>query len=116
MFDDNDDDWIFDPALDDAMTQIWGGGATTSNDNDDNDDWILDPALDDTMTQIGAGGAITSNDPLLDFQLRPVGARRNWRNVLNKQRFEATLQQHRDITPNDNLGEELTHALLRSIE
>ena len=68
------------------------------------------------MTQFGGGGATTSNDPLLDFQLRPVGARRNWRNVLNKQRFEATLQQHRDITPDDNLGEELTHALRRSIE
>ena len=68
------------------------------------------------MTQFGGGGATTSNDPLLDFQLRPVGARRNWGNVLNKQRFEATLQQHRDITPDGNLGEELTDALRRSIE
>ena len=68
------------------------------------------------MTQFGARGATTSNDPLLDFPLRPVGARRNWRNVLNKQRFEATLQQHRDITSDDNLGEELTHALRRSID
>ena len=85
-------------------------------DDDDDDDWIFDPALDDVMTQFGAGGATTSNDPLLDFQLRPVGARRNWRNVLNKQRFQATLQQHRDITTDDNLREELTHALRRSIE
>ena len=83
---------------------------------DDDDDWIFNAALDDSMTQIGGGGATTSNDRLLDFQLRPVSAHRNWRNVLNKQRFEATLQQHRDITPNDNLGEELTHALRRSIE
>ena len=83
---------------------------------DDDDDWIFDPTLDEVMTQFGGGGATTSHDPLLDFQLRPVGARRNWRNVLNKQRFEATLQQHRDITPDDNLGEELTHALRRSIE
>ena len=44
--------------------------------------------------------------PLLDFQLRPVGARRNWRNVL-----EATLQQHRDVTQNDDLGTEVTRAL-----
>jgi len=28
---------------------------------------------------------------MLDFELRPVGARRNWKNVLNKQRYEATL-------------------------
>ena len=46
------------------------------------------------MTQFGAGGATTSKDPRLDFQLRPVAARRNWRNILKKQRFEATLQQH----------------------
>jgi len=48
--------------------------------------------------------------------LRPVGARRNWKNVLNKQRYEARLTQHRDATPSDNLGEELTHALRRTIE
>ena len=83
---------------------------------DDDDDWIFDPTLDEVMTQFGGGNATTSRDPLLDFQLRPVGARRNCRNVLNKQRFEATLQQHRDITPDDDLGEELTHALRRSIE
>lgn len=52
--------------------------------------------------------------PLLDFQLRPLGARRNWRNVLNKQRFEATLQQHRDVTKNENLGTEVTNALQRA--
>ena len=54
--------------------------------------------------------------PLLEFDLQPVGARRNWRNVLNRQRFEATLRQRRDIAPTDNLGEELTRALQRSIE
>ena len=45
-----------------------------------------------------------------------MGARRNWRNVLNKQRFEARLRQRRDIAPTDDLGQELTHALQRSIE
>ena len=58
------------------------------------------------------GGAV---QPMLDFELRPVGARRNWKNVLNKQRYEATLTQHRDATPSDNLGEELTQALRRTI-
>ena len=65
------------------------------------------------MIQTGGG---SNTRPLLDFDLRPVGARRHWRNVLNKQRYEATLRQHRDVTPRDNLGQELTLALQRSIE
>ncbi|XP_020630060.1 uncharacterized protein LOC110067109, partial [Orbicella faveolata] len=84
------------------------------SDDDDDDDWIFEPALDRVMIQAGGGGSNTR--PLLEFELRPVGVRRNWRNVLNKQRFEATLRQHRDVTPRDNLGQELTHALQRSIE
>jgi len=83
------------------------------DEEDDDDDWIFDPAPDQVMTQTGGG---SSTRPLLEFELRPVGARRNWRNILNKQRFEATLKQHRDVTPRDNLGQELTHALQRSIE
>ena len=79
--------------------------------DDDDDEWIFDPALDRVMV----GGGATAN-PLLEFDLQPVAARRNWRNVLNRQRFEATLRQRREITPSDNLGEELTRALQRSIE
>ena len=81
--------------------------------DDDDDEWIFDPALDRVM--IG-GGAATAASPLLDFELRPVGARRNWRNALNRQRYEAALRQRRDIAPTDNLGQELTQALRRSIE
>jgi len=55
-------------------------------DEEDDDDWIFDPALDEVLTQTGGG----STTPLLEFELRPVGTQRNWRNVLNKQRFEAT--------------------------
>ena len=62
-------------------------------------------AFSDEYIQYGSGA-------MLDFELRPVGARRNWKNVLNKQWYEATLKQHRDATPTDNLGEELTQALL----
>ena len=81
-------------------------------DDDDNDEWVFDPALDHVIT----GGGAAAATPLLEFDLQPVGARRNWRNVLNKQRFEATLRLRRDIAPTDNLGRELTHALQRSIE
>lgn len=52
---------------------------------------------------------------LLDFDLRPIGPRRNWRNVLNEQQFQATLRQHREPTPRDNIGDELTRALQRTI-
>ena len=61
------------------------------------------------------GGGATV-DPLLDFQLRPIGARRNWKNVVNKQRFDPTLQQHREATENDDLGTEVTQALQRVIQ
>ena len=60
----------------------------------------------------GGGGATTS--PLLDFQLRPIVARRNWKNVVN-QRFDATLQQHREATENDDPGTEVTQAFQRVI-
>jgi len=60
------------------------------------------------------GGGV-SNNPLLDFQLRPLGTRQNWTNVLNKQRFEATLQQHREPADNENLRHEVTQALHRAI-
>ena len=58
------------------------------------------------------GGGATS---LLDFQLRPLDARRNWWNFLNKQRFGARIQQHRDATPRDDLGHEVTEVLRRTI-
>ena len=60
------------------------------------------------------GGA--SADPLLDFQLRPLDARRTWKNVVNKQRFKAILQKHRNSTDQDDLGHEVTQALRRTID
>ena len=72
-------------------------------------------AFSDEEEDIQYGGGVATS-PLSEFDLQPVGARRNWRNVLNRQRFEATLRQRRDIAPTDNLGEELTRALQRSIE
>jgi len=61
--------------------------------------------------QCGGGGAAK---PMLDFELRPVGARLNWKHKLDKQ--SRTVTQHRNATPIDNLGEELTQALRRTIE
>ena len=36
--------------------------------------------------------------------------------MVNKQRFDATLQQHREVTENDDLGTEVTQALQRVIQ
>lgn len=66
---------------------------------DDDDEWVFDPALDRVM--VGGGAASL----LLEVELCPVGARRNQRNVLNRQRYEVTLRQRRDIAPTDTLGE-----------
>ena len=57
---------------------------------DDDDEWILDPALDRVMVIVGAS-------PLLEFDLRPIEALQNWRNVLNRQRYKAALWQQNNI-------------------
>ena len=96
-FDDDDDDWNFDPSIDELLNEYRKRQYDEAFSDDDEED-----------PQYGGH--------MLDFELRPVSARRNWKNVLNKQRYEATFKQHRDATPTDNLGEELTHALLRAVE
>ena len=73
----------------------------------------LEPGPSSSPVMTGGGA---SDTPLLDFQLRPLGARRNWKNALNKQRFDATIQQHRDPTNREDLGIEVTNALRRAIE
>ena len=92
--DDDDNDWIFDPAID----QILNENSKRSHEQ---------AFSDDDDTQYGSG----ATTHLLDFELRPVGAPRNWRHMVNKRRYEATLKQHRDVTARDNLGQELTSAL-----
>ena len=101
VFLDNDNDkWIFDPSNDVVMDEYYSNKRPFADSDDDSQDEVI------------IGGSAT---PLLDFQLRPLGARRNWRNVLNKQRFEARIQQHRDATPRDGLGREVTEALRRTV-
>ena len=101
VFLDNDDDkWIFDPSNDVLMDEYYSNKRPFNDSDDDSQDEVM------------IGGSAT---PLLDFQLRPLGARRTWKNVLNKQHFEARIQQHRDATPHDDLGREVTEALRRTI-
>ena len=67
---------------------------------------------DDDRVMVRGGAASL----LLEFDLQPIRARHQWRNVVHRQRYEATLRQHRDVTRADNLGEEVTQALRRSIQ
>ena len=63
----------------------------------------------DTPTQTGG-------NPLFDFNLTPTGLPRRWRNVVQRERFRAHLDQNREPRPQDDLGEELTSALRRAID
>ena len=101
VFLDNDDDkLIFDLSNDVLMDEYFSIKRPFADSDDDSQDEVM----------IGGGAT-----PLLDIQLHPSGARQNWRNVLNKQCFEACIQQHRDATPCDDLGHEVTKALRHTI-
>ena len=52
---------------------------------------------------------------LFEFNVTRGTMPRRWRNVVNKTRHTARLQQHRDVQPTDRLGEELTEALRRAL-
>ena len=98
FFDDDDDDWIFHPALDPYMETSPSTGSS----------------LDGPSSHPG-GVMVGGAPPLLDFEMRPMGPRCNWRDVLHKQRYQARIQQHREANPTDDLERELTEALRRTI-
>ena len=100
FFDDDDDDWIFHPALDPYMEMSPSTGSS----------------LDGNSSPPGGeivGGA--PPEPLLKFEMHPVRPRRKWRDVLHKQRYQARIQQHREANPTDDLGREVTESLRRTI-
>ena len=98
FFDDDDDEWIFHPALDPYMETSPSTGSSSDR-----------PSSPPGGVMAGGG------PPLLDFEMRPVGPRRNWRDVLHKQRYQVRIQQHREANPTDDLGREVTEALRRTI-
>ena len=71
---DDDDEWIFDPIIDEILEDYEASKRTHEE------------AFSDEEEEVQYGGGVAAI-PLLEFDLQPVGARRNWRNVLNKQRF-----------------------------
>jgi len=92
FFNDNDD-WIFHPALDPYMEISKSPSTSASSDG---------PSFPPGGVLIG--GALPSL--LLDFQPPPKTPHRNWRNVLHQQRLKATLHQRRDANEQDDLGQE----------
>ena len=54
--------------------------------------------------------------PLFEFESRTVGPRKRWKkNVMVKQLFTARLKELRQLSPDDNVGVSMTHALERAI-
>lgn len=59
---------------------------------------------------------MSKEKPLFNFQFKKSGSRRGWKQIVNKSTFNANLIQLRTPTPKDNIGEEITSALVRSID
>ena len=68
----------------------------------------LDIGLDEHPEQIGGG------IPLFEFDFQKFGLPKRWKkSAANQQRYCATLKQRRNPTKNDNVGKEVTEALVR---
>ena len=80
------------------------------SDEDELQDAILNQAMD-RWEQMGGSGA----RPLFKFSLKPIGKRRQWRNVVQRQQFDAQLIQMRQPKDDDNIGQALTEALYKAI-
>ena len=99
-------DQILNDAYDRWATQM-GGGADDEQDTDQ----ILNSAYD-RWEQYGGGGT----GPLFKFKLVAIGKRRTWRDVVQRQTFNAELIQLREPVAGDNIGLALTESLYNAIE
>jgi len=62
---------------------------------------------------VQTGGALGS---LFEFQLNPIGARRRWRNIVERAQFRGNFRQLRNPVATDNLGLALVDALQSAID
>ena len=97
FLDDDDDDLIFHPALDPYMEMPKSPSTGASSDG---------------PSSPPGGVMVGGTSLLLDFEMRPVEPRCNWRDVLQKQRYQARIQQLREANPSDDLGREVTEAFM----
>ena len=82
------------------------------SDEDEREDEILDQAME-RWEQMGGGGVVS---PLFKFKMVPIGNRRQWRNVVQRQNFNVELNQLREPVVGDDIGSELTNALYKAIQ
>lgn len=103
---DGEDD-ILNRAFDRWEWQQMGGGADDEQDTNQ----ILNSAYD-RWEQYGGGGT----GPLFKFKLVAIGKRRTWRDVVQRETFNAELIQLREPVKGDNIGLALTESLYNGIE
>ena len=76
------------------------------SDEDEDVDQICNSAYD-RWVQMGGG----ATGPLFKFQMKAIAKRRQWRNVVQRQNFNAEIMQLREPISGDNIGLALTEAL-----
>ena len=76
------------------------------SDEDEDVDQICNSAYD-RWVQMGGG----ATGPLFKFQMKAIAKRRQWRNVVQRQNFNAEIMQLREPISADNIGLALTEAL-----
>ena len=108
---DEREDEILDQAYDQFETQM-GGGADDEQDTDQ----ILNDAYDRWEEQLGGSAGGSASGPLFKFSLKPIGKRRQWRDVVQRQQFDAQLIQMRQPVPGDDIGLAITQSLYIAIE
>ena len=92
------------------MKRSWGW----SSDEDDDD--LLYRAMEEWERTGQIGGGAANNGPLFNFKLVEIGKRRTWRDVVQRETFNAELIQLREPVAGDNIGLALTEALHQAIE
>ena len=90
---------------------------------DDDDEWCQDipleppspkrARLDEDDEQIGGGPTVSS--PLFQFNIGTGAMPLRWKNVMNKTRHTARLEQLREPKDGDHLGHEMTDAVRRAL-
>ena len=109
-----DDDSLSDSQLIEAMEEYELCEALDSYENPPKrrrTEEVIEEPMDEESQELNQSGG----NPLFTFNLRPTQPRRTWRNVVDKQVYQAHVQLRREALPRDNLGQEMTGALHQAV-